>query len=215
MVIRGSCPACGLPLQVSEGSPGSKYRCGKCGVVLVITEGGEFVTEPSPVAPAPGHYREAEGIAEGRGAGGRPERRRRQDEDDEVWLPPLRLGRVRRSAALARVSAPATVLQTCGILVALGGVALPVIVAFQPPADSSALVLSLIGGFLCLALGGLFFLGGTRMKALRSYRLATTAVLLFMVVALLLFGPLGVVGFWPLIVLMDAEVKANFDRPEE
>jgi hypothetical protein len=52
------------------------------------------------------------------------------------------------------------------------------------------------------------------MLKLRSYALAMTAVVFTFVIGFLACLPLMLVGIWPLVVLLDAEVKACFDRPE-
>jgi hypothetical protein len=71
-----------------------------------------------------------------------------------------------------------------------------------------------VSSFLCIASGGFIFWAALRMLKLRSYSLAITAVVFTFVIGFLACLPVMLVGIWPLIVLLDAEVKACFDRPD-
>lgn len=68
--------------------------------------------------------------------------------------------------------------------------------------------------FLCIASGSFIFWAALRMLKLRSYALAMTAVVFTFVIGFLACLPLMLVGIWPLVMLLDAEVKACFDRPD-
>jgi hypothetical protein len=196
---------------VPDDLTGRKFRCGKCGVVVIPTEGGAFVTEPTPLPSAPTPSRTEEGLTPRRDEGNLPRPPRWEDEVVEDW-PPLRQFLRGQPEALARVRGPGTLLQVYGVLLAIAGAALPVLAVFT--GDPVAFALCVAGCALCMTIGGFTYLGGTRMKALRSYGLALAAVVLTFVVAVLACVPLVVVGIWPLAVLMDGRVKESFDRFE-
>ena len=236
MAILGNCPACGVPMQVPDDSFGGRFCCAKCRVPLTTSEGGEIVTEPiptprdGPADRAPGRRDEIvtepipvtpvprpsdREVARRWGKNASAEGPSWRDEEDED-LPPRSWLRRGRSAALAKVRVPATILQAYGVLLVLGAGALPLIGAVAPEPDR-AVVLSLCiaGALVCAGVGAFTILAGSRMKALRSYGLALAAVILTFVVAVVFCVPLVVVSIWPFIVLLDAEVKAGFAGPPE
>jgi hypothetical protein len=210
MAILGKCAACGAPIEVPEGAPGGEARCGQCGVVLGPTRGGRPVSERAPRATS---RREAvtREPDDDRSAEWSPE-------DDRDELPRPRRRRPRRSVALDKVSGPAVLLMVYGVLCLVAAPALlvaGVLAASQKRPDPAALALCLLGAVLCLAAGGLVLVGGIRMKALGNYGLAMASVIVVFVVGLVICAPVALVGIWPLIVLLDPEVKASFDQPAE
>jgi hypothetical protein len=120
--------------------------------------------------------------------------------------------------ALDKASGPAILLIVYGVLCL---VAVPVLLvsgavaAAQKRPDAAAVALCLLGSLLCLAAGGLTVAGGIRMRVLRNYGLAMASVIVVFVVGLLICAPVALVGIWPLVVLLDPEVKASFDQPDE
>ncbi|MBC7855850.1 MAG: hypothetical protein IAF94_20675 [Pirellulaceae bacterium] len=92
---------------------------------------------------------------------------------------------------------------------------LPLIV-HDMPRDELPIMLGLLGVciFFCVAVGAFTFWAAMRMKALRSYSLAMSAVVVTFLVGFLACLPAMILGIWPLIVLLDGEVKACFDRPD-
>jgi hypothetical protein len=209
MAILGKCPACGEPVEVPEGAPSGKARCGQCGVPFTPAEGGSFVSERARRASARSR-REA--------VTREPDDDRSADwspEDDRDELPRPRRRRPRCRVALDKVSGPAVLLIVYGVLCLVAAPALlvfGVLAASQNRPDPAALVLGLLGALLCLAAGGLVLVGGIRMRALRNYGLAIASVIVIFVVGLLTCIPLALVGIWPLVVLLDPEVKASFDQ---
>jgi len=200
MAMLGKCPACGVPVEVPEDTPRGEARCGRCGVLLGPGGGDRFVSERAPRASS---RRQADA---------------RDLDDDRDELPRPRRRRPRRSVALDKVSGPAILLIVYGVLCL---VAVPVLLvsgavaAAQKRPDIAAVVLCLLGSLLGLAAGGLTLAGGIRMKALRNYGLAMASVIVVFVVGLMTCVPVALVGIWPLIVLLDPEVKASFDQPAE
>jgi hypothetical protein len=57
-------------------------------------------------------------------------------------------------------------------------------------------------------------LAAYRMEQLRSYRLAMTGTMLFLVSGLVLCAPLALLGIWPLLVLLNADVQWPFTDSE-
>ena len=124
-----------------------------------------------------------------------------------------------RGRALSKVFGPAILMQIYGAVIVISGITLaisiPFIVADAPRNDQIAIIVLVgVGVFFCVALGAFTFWGGMRMKALRSYTLVMTAVVITFLIGFLTCLPAMVLGIWPLIVLLDGEVKACFDRPD-
>jgi hypothetical protein len=72
-------------------------------------------------------------------------------------------------------------------------------------------VFSIITALGVLA-GGLTVFCGVRMGRLRSYGLVMAAIIINFIVALMVCPVLMVFGIWPMIVLLDARVRAHFGR---
>ena len=199
MTIPRKCPACGVTVEVPEGTPIKKARCGQCGVPLTPAEGDSFVTGRAPRASAPS----------------RREAVTREPDEEEYELPRPRWRRPRRSVVLAKVTGPAILLMVYGgvcFVAAAGLLVLVPLMAFQKPRDPGALAICALGVPLALLTGGLTFAGGLRMRVLRNYGLVLASVIVVFVVGLLACIPMAAVGIWPMIVLQDPEVKACFDR---
>jgi len=123
-----------------------------------------------------------------------------------------------RNRALSKVQGPGILMQLCGGLLVLTGVGLGIGIPFAIAApdlsddDRIGLMVVCCGGApLCMLFGALTLWGGTRMKSLRSYGLALTSVIIIFVLGFLICIPAALIGIWPLIVLLDSEVKACFD----
>ena len=124
-----------------------------------------------------------------------------------------------RGRALAKVKGPAILMLVYSALLGLGGIAMGGFMPFvmdEMNHEERSVMLAIvgIGVILCLAAGAFNFWIGLRMMKLRSYALAMTAVVLTFIIGFLTCLPLMLVGIWPLIVLLDGEVKACFDQPD-
>ena len=135
----------------------------------------------------------------------------------EAFLLPQDLGYL-RAAALARVQGPGMLLLLYGgflCLVAVGMIPLAFFVAREGnESDRIAVYVScgVVAGLL-LILGPLTLLGGARMRSLKSYGLVITVVGLTFVIGFLTCIPLVAIGIWPLIVLLDQQVRRAFYLP--
>jgi hypothetical protein len=213
MAIVGKCPACGETVEVPDDAPGGKVRCGTCGVPFTPDRGDRFTRERPPGRPARSR-REAvtREPDEDAGTGWRP------DDEEEDELPQPRWRRPRRSVVLEKVQGPAVLLMVYGALclvVAAGLLVLAPVLALQKKPDPGAVAIFAVGGPLLLAAGGLTLAGGIRMRVLRNYGLVLASVIVTFVVGILTCIPMVAVGIWPLVVLLDPEVKASFDREAE
>ena len=126
---------------------------------------------------------------------------------------------VDRNRALSKAFGPAIFMQVYSGLILLGGIALAAFVPFavhDMRGDDQAILIGIMGFgvFLCLLLGGLTFFAGMRFKILRSYGFVMTVVIGTLVIGFLTCLPAMFLAIWPMVVLMDSEVKACFDRPE-
>jgi hypothetical protein len=116
---------------------------------------------------------------------------------------------------LAKVSGPAILLMVYGgicFAAAAGLLVLVPLIALQKRTEPGPLVMCVLGVPLTLLAGGLTIVGGLRMRALRNYGLVLASVIAVFVVGVFVCIPLAAVGIWPMIVLLDPEVKACFDR---
>jgi phage FluMu protein Com len=210
------CPTCNSALRFAEELRGREVKCPRCDSILTVPAGQQGALHQAPREQEPGIPRT--GI------------RRRDDERDEREPLPRRLDfdededyrdvrrRSGRAYALSRVRGPGTVLQVYGVCGLLAAVLMLLWVVEL--ADSASTPLSrrqqddaigmVVGGglgWLLGVLGALIWWGGTRMKKLRSYGLAITAVVLTFV---LVGALLGLGAIWPLIVLIDPAVREQF-----
>jgi len=197
MPIQVACPACNVPLQLPDDMPGRSFQCIRCGTGLATALGGRLIIQAKPAqapnpfadAPTPGYYGPA-GFS-------------------QVYYPPPIMS---REMALAKVYGPAALLQSFGALCIVLGMALPGLLLL-PDMLEDAVVFAVVLIVAPIALGvGVFtvFCGG-RMKALRSYALVMSSVIVLLVAGLLVCPILALPGIWPLVVLLDGGVKANFD----
>jgi hypothetical protein len=116
-----------------------------------------------------------------------------------------------REAALARVQGPGVVLQIFGGLLVLSSLGSLLVLLIPEAREDEATPLILAATVpLGLAAGAFMVFCGGRLKSLRSYVLVMTSVVLLMLVGLLVCPVLALPGIWPLIVLLDQQVKAHF-----
>jgi hypothetical protein len=207
---------CGSAVQVPDDPPEAEARCAACGALL-DAYAGEPPGPVPPRRPVEGPYREGRAPRRGRAE---PDRDDVEDEDDSWEERRWRRRPYSRSSALSKVTGPGTLLQVYGGLLCLGAVLLCLtggVVAFaEDVKDRGPLALVCgIGAVACLVVGPIILAGGTRMKALRSYGLALTSVILVFLIGLLTCVPAVVIGVWPLVVLLDGNVKAAFEESTE
>ena len=127
--------------------------------------------------------------------------------------PPTEEMRIR---SLARVRGPAILMQVYGVLIALGSMMLlsfPFLAPDDPDDWVVMLVVCTVGAAMGIAIGAFTIVTGVWMKRLQGWGWALASVIVCFAVALLLCPLFFVVGIWPLIVLLDAEVRACFDQP--
>jgi hypothetical protein len=194
-----SCPACGVPMQLPDDLPGRSFQCVRCGAALVTTEGGQKVTQPRPMQPAnpfaesPTGFGYPGGYAPGMFAPG--------------YLPPL----MSREIALAKVRGPALMMQGLGWLLVIASIpaaALYFVVDHDQHPVSA--VVSFGAAPVALLLGGFAVFCGSQLNALRSYYLVLATIIVMLIVGLLVCPLLALPGIWPMIVMLDSGVKANF-----
>lgn len=128
-----------------------------------------------------------------------------KDEEDVRALTVQRWAGVRR-AAWGRVQWPGFLLVLAGGITMVYGLGLALFLSAVTKLVIVGLLLTLAGFFMVLA--------GHRMMQLRSYRLAMTATVLALVLGALSCAPLILLGIWPLIVLLDGDVKWAFSMKE-
>jgi hypothetical protein len=197
MQIPVACPACNMPLQLPDNLPGRSFQCARCSAQLTTAAGGQLVLQARP-GPAPNPFAEYPAQPQFGPPGYHP----------SFYGPPL----LSREAALAKVHAPAIVLQLAGAFCVVCGLALPLILlAPDVRKDEVAIVVVPVISLISLAAGGFTAFCGLRMIALRSYALVMTAVVVLLVLGLLVCPLAALPGIWPLIVLLDSGVKANFN----
>jgi hypothetical protein len=124
------------------------------------------------------------------------------------YLPPL----MSREIALAKVQGPGIMLQIMGGLLMLSALATPLLLLI-PDAEDENVILAIVAVCLPLGLaaGGLTFFCGSQFKALQSYYLVLATIVVMLIVGLLVCPLLALPGIWPMIVMLDSGVKANFD----
>lgn len=122
-----------------------------------------------------------------------------------------------RVLAQSKVQAPGVILQVYGVLLCLAGLAcigfIPLALT-QPKVEDQVVmtVFACLGLVLAVPTGGVIFWGGTKMKQLQSYGWALAAVIVTLAIGFLACLPAVFIGIWPLIVILDADVKASFAR---
>ena len=193
MPIQAACPACGVPLQLPDDAVGRGFQCVRCGAGLVTGPAGQLFTQPRPAPnpfgdpPQAGQY----------GSGYFPS--------------PL----MTREAALARVKGPAVMLHVLGGLTIVAGLAAPLIYLVPDTDGDFAFFFTLIVAPLCLALGAFIVFCGMQLALLKSYALILSGVILVLLLGFLICPVFALPAIWPMIVLLDAGVKAHFgSKPE-
>jgi hypothetical protein len=209
-------------LQVPEEQLGRSVRCGRCDTVFTATARAEGESDPHVQPETP--RRGAESIARS------PSRVDEEDEFDDRYYDIRRRGRYSRVEARSKVIGPAILLQVYGGLLFLSaflgifGVIYAVTELGRGGKNPGGMkeddaimliicsILGMVGGFL---FGPIIFVGGYRMQRLRSWGLALTATVLTFVFGGLTCLPLMLVGIWPLVVLVDSDVKRGFHQEAE
>jgi hypothetical protein len=199
MPIQAACPACGVPLQLPDDAVGRGFQCVRCGAALWALAGGQIVTQPQPLKA------QANPFAEGPQAG--------------VYGPasyhpaylPQPMG---REQALAKVRGPGITLIVYGLLWGALGLLLPLaLFAEDFRQDEVAQVMIPVLAGLAMVIGAFTVFCGTRLMALRSYTLIMVGVVLTVVAGILICPLLAIAAIWPLVVLLDNQVKQHFGEP--
>ena len=217
------CPTCGASIPVPESATSGSVRCERCGATSEIKAG---LGTPSPASFSLTSFPQTGFLPVGYPpAGFAPPPNPYQPnpyQPPNPWADaPYGPGYFRppdRNRALAKVQGPGILMQVYSGLIVLSGIGLGILAPFaflDKRGDDGPVVGVFLGVFaiLCLTSGVFIFWAAMRMKALRSYGLALSAVIFTFLVGFLACLPLMLVGIWPLIVLLDAEVKACFDQP--
>jgi len=124
-----------------------------------------------------------------------------------------------RRFAKAKVQGPAILLMVTGFLLvlsAVGSVFLAGAIYMEDPSESETLVVGIIFGVMaviCIVAAAVMIYAANRMRKLQSYGLAMTATVLTLVVGFLICIPAALAGIWPLVVLLDSQVKLGFSLP--
>src|SRR5260370_25205957 len=109
----------------------------------------------------------------------------------------------------AKVAFPAILLQVYGVVVFLVSLfAIERGITHHTQMDNVPIFI--FGGIWGLVAAVVIFIGGYCMYRLRALGMALTATILCLASGLLTCVPLGLIGIWPLIVLLNADVKAAF-----
>ncbi len=196
-------------MQLPDDSPGRLFQCVRCRSSLVTTTGGQLIAQaqpwqpaqpmppPNPFADTPGGFSYPGQYAPGPFAPG--------------YIPvPMS-----REAALARVQGPGLLLQIAGVLTVLAAFSSLLILLIPEARDDEALPIILgVTAPLGLAIGIFTIFCGSQLKALRSYALVMVGVVLLLVAGLMVCPLVALPGIWPLVVMLDAGVKAHFGAPQ-
>jgi hypothetical protein len=126
-----------------------------------------------------------------------------------------------------KLQAPGTALMIVGwlgVLLGVGGAAVMVaLIASMPPPPAGAMrnddifvmALLIAVGLITVVASALIAIGGARMRQCRSYGLAMTAAILA-ICSIVVLGLMSIVvlpfGIWALVVLVQPDVKREFDR---
>jgi hypothetical protein len=201
-----TCPRCNSPLSSNIKAPGSPAFCGRCGASNPL--------QPSPFAAGnaslpPANPYAAPGMANPFADQFAP----------NYHQPSYDPGSIRQIAK-AKVQGPAILLMVSGgalVLAAIGFVVVGIGSMLQENDQEAIVVGVLLSGMsvICLAASVVLAIAGYRMRALRSYGLALTATILTIGVGFMICIPAALVGIWPLIVLLDSQVKQGFTIPPQ
>jgi hypothetical protein len=220
MGAEAKCLECGELIEVPDVASGKKIACPHCSVLLKVGDDGTLVRPGTEMTTAPRTPPLARDQDDDEAVV--PKRRRRRWEEDEYPRRRRRLSirktGLTRQEALNKVRIPGTILQIFGVLLILAGlgsfVALPFATQVEDDVEVLLVVLA-VTGIVGLPGGFIVFLGGTRLKQLRSRGLVLAAIILTFVIAVLICNPAILVPIWPLVVYQDVTVKEHFDRPVE
>jgi tRNA A-37 threonylcarbamoyl transferase component Bud32 len=112
--------------------------------------------------------------------------------------------------ARSKVAFPAILLQVYGVLVFLVSFfGIERGITHHTPMNNDFATTFILGGIWGLPAAVVIFIGGNCMYRLRAWGIALTAAILSLASTLACL-PLGPLGIWPLIVLLNADVKAAF-----
>ena len=193
MPKQAACPACGVPLQLPDDTVGRSFQCVRCGTGLATGPAGQLFPQPQPATnpfgdPPQGYF----------GSGGY---------EPGYFPSPL----MTREAALAKVKGPAVMLYVLGGLTILTGLATPLLLLMPDIREEDfAFFVTLIVTPLCVVLGALVVYCGICLARLKSYVLVLSSVILVLLLGFLICPVFALPAIWPMIVLLDAGVKAHF-----
>jgi hypothetical protein len=217
MASSSDCPVCHEPITLPAAATPSRLACPACGVRLTTSEQGGLVVEAIRPAVAPNVATVPKPP---------PKLDDAEDEwDDEIpgqqrWL----RQRHRRDAALRKVKAPAIFLQVAGILMILGSIIFAILAVFlltlsdnqsEKDAESPMAIIFAVGSAGSLLIGIANIIAGRRMKVLRSYNSVLGIVITTLILGAVLCVFLALVPIWPLVVLVNSDVKTAFDIAEK
>ncbi len=196
MPIPAVCPACSVPLQLPDDAVGRGFQCVRCGAALWILAGGQIVTQPQPLATAANPFAEPpQGGYYGPGA----------------FHPGFLPQRMNREQALAKVRGPGITLILYGLLWGISGLLVPLaLLADEFGQDEVAQVIIPVLAGLAMVIGAFTVFCGTRLMALRSYTAIMVCVVVTIVLGFLICPLLAVAAIWPMVVLLDNQVKPHF-----
>jgi hypothetical protein len=196
MPIQAACPACHVPLQLPDDAAGRSFQCVRCGSALWALADGQVVTQPQPLAGLANPFAESPQAGYYAPAHFHP-----------GFLPQPML----REQALAKVRGPGITLIVYGLLWGLGGMLLPLaMLADEFRNDDVAQVMIPVLAGLSMVVGAFTIFCGTRLMALRSYALIMVCVVVTVIAGIMICPLLAVAAIWPLVVLLDNNVKQHF-----
>lgn len=202
-----TCPRCQAPFGYQGNTPGTPVICGKCGASFPPGALSGAANSPppfNPYAPPTSGNPFADAPLPGYLPSG--------------YVPPVYDPASIRRIARGKVQGPAILLIVSGVLAILGSlglVGLAIAMAMED-SDAEAQIIAavlIICAVLSIGCSGIIVFAGVRMRQLRSYALAMTATVLLMLVGFMICLPAILAGIWPLVVLLDAQVKLAFKLP--
>jgi hypothetical protein len=184
---------------------GRTFNCQRCGVALVTGPGGHLLVQPRQFSG------QANPFAEDPAAGYAPGFSSPYGPGNFVPYPVPT-----RDMVLRRVLPPAIVLMVCGGFIIIGGlVTSAALFSDNVQQDQAGFIILSVLATVLVAIGGLVVFSGVQMRALRSYALVLGVVIVMMLVGFLICPVFALPGVWPMIVLLDPGVRANFGPPPE
>src|SRR3954471_12452172 len=214
------CPACGSEVPLPASQAGGAVTCPRCRATSQIIGG---FGQPAPPSQMAGSFPQPPAFSSppyqpGYPPGGAfnpyqsPNPWADQYYGPAPFLPPD------RNRALAKVKGPGIFLQIYGVLLglaAVGSLILLPLMLMDSQEEEKVIILVIFSVLIVLGMGlGIFvFVAGMKLKSLKSYGLVMTCVILTFLFGFLTCLPAALVGIWPLVVLLDTEVKVWFDHP--